>query len=90
MELDFSKTMSFELKGKINDSIRKELGYCFLDIDDDFGITIFGSGIKLYLDTKRLVYNPLIKLKADKEIILDLLYKGSIEFLCYGVDEVNE
>ena len=90
MELDFSKAMSFKLKGKINDSIREKLGYCFFDIDDDFGITILGSEIKLYLDTKRLVYKPLIKLKADERIILVLLNKGSIEFLCYGVDEVNE
>lgn len=90
MELDFSKAMSFKLKGKINDSIREELGYCFLDIDNDFGIKILGSEIKLYLETKRLVYNPLIKLKVDKRIILDLLYKGHIEFLHYGVDELNE
>lgn len=90
MELDFSKAMSFELKGKINDSVRKELGYCFLDMADDFGITILCSEIKLYLDTKRLVYNPLIKLTVDKRIILDLLHKSSIEFLHYGVDELND
>lgn len=47
MELDFSKPMSFEIKGKINDSIRKELGYCFLDMGDDYGITISGSEISI-------------------------------------------
>lgn len=86
MELDFSKPMSFEIKGKINDSIRKEFGYCFLDLGDDFGITILGSEIKLYLDVMRLVYNPTIKLRADKKIILDLLNKGAIEFICYIVE----
>lgn len=88
MELDFSKPMSFEIKGKINDSIRKEFGYCFLDMGDDFSITILGSEIKLYLDVMRLVYNPTIKLRADKRIILDLLNKGAIEFICYIVEEM--
>lgn len=83
MELDFSKPMSFEIKGKINESIRKQFGYCFLDIDDDFGITILGSEIKLYLNVMRLVYNPVIRLRCDEKIILDLLNKDAIEFFCY-------
>lgn len=90
MELDFSKAISFKIKGKINYAIRHEFGYCFLNMDDDYGITILGSEIKLYLDVMRLVYKPVIKLRADKKIILKLLNEGSIEFLNYMEDEVNE
>lgn len=40
----------------------------------------------LQFQAVRLVYNPTIKLRADKRIILDLLNKGAIEFICYIVE----